>query len=600
MKNTINIFRKLLKKNVCVILIYELILKLMTILLVFPVLINSVEYTLGKRGITFVTRGNIMKLITDPVMITVMILIFLEYIIFLLYETGCLAVCFEYTLSKKKIGLWSLFYLGFVKARVIIRNFRMKTILALFFVSGLINIHLAVILYMKADVFRMIMEYIFRRPTHIYMVFGAVVLTGMTAAGIIMCRAGSALVENSRSLRKICLKDYFSSLFLVLITNIIISAFLIVLYISAIFIAAVIVKYTGESRFAFTRLVKAERYLFVFIAFIAYSASVMFNYAIIYSFGTGRRKKDKKMPKLLHVPASWQKRKKKSKAAAAAVITAVIIIDIITAAKYLFNNTILMEDFIISTTVTAHRGGAQFAPENTMDSVKYAIESGADYIEIDVQLTSDGTVILLHDDNLKRTTGYNGVAERMNYEDIQKLNAGIKFGAAFSESYVPTFDEVLTECKGKINLNVELKKSSRSGYELADKVIELISSHDMMKQCVITSTSYPYLRYVKLNAPSLRTGIISNSYIGDPAALEFADFFSVKYTVATASFVNSAHRAGKDVHVWTINSKSLMSRMKGMDVDSIITDNPVLCRKILRRKNDGKSIIELFQTLLKK
>ena len=79
-------------------------------------------------------------------------------------------MCFEYTLSKKKIGLWSLFYLGFVKARVIIRNFRMKTILALFFVSGLINIHLAVILYMKADVFRMVMEYIFRKPTHIYMV----------------------------------------------------------------------------------------------------------------------------------------------------------------------------------------------------------------------------------------------------------------------------------------------------------------------------------------------------------------------------------------------------------------------------------------------
>ena len=85
---------------------------------------------------------------------------------------------------------------------------------------------------------------------------------------------------------------------------------------------------------------------------------------------------------------------------------------------------------------------------------------------------------------------------------------------------------------------------------------------------------------------------------GDAASLEYADFFSVKHVVVNEGFVRAAHNAGKEVHVWTVNTKYLINRMKGLDVDSIITDNPVLCRKILSRKNDKKSFAEILQTLL--
>lgn len=101
-----------------------------------------------------------------------------------------------------------------------------------------------------------------------------------------------------------------------------------------------------------------------------------------------------------------------------------------------------------------------------------------------------------------------------------------------------------------------------------------------------------------MTAPEIRTGFIANMLLGDPATLEYADFFSVKHIVVTENFVKSAHNAGKEVHVWTVNTKHLINRMKGLDVDSIITDNPVLCKKILSRKNDKRSFIELLQTIL--
>ena len=120
----------------------------------------------------------------------------------------------------------------------------------------------------------------------------------------------------------------------------------------------------------------------------------------------------------------------------------------------------------------------------------------------------------------------------------------------------------------------------------------------MREQCVITSTEYSYLKMIKETDPGFRTGFISNMLYGEAASLEYADFFSVKYVVVNENFVRSAHNAGKEVHVWTVNTKPLINRMKGLDVDSIITDNPVLCRKILSRKNDRKSFAEILQTLL--
>ena len=107
--------------------------------------------------------------------------------------------------------------------------------------------------------------------------------------------------------------------------------------------------------------------------------------------------------------------------------------------------------------VSAHRGGARKAPENTMSAIKYAVDSMSDYAEIDVQETSDGEIVLMHDTNLKRTTGLNASIWTLTYDEISQLDAGVRFNKKFRGEQIPKLEEVIAYAKGKINLNIEVK-----------------------------------------------------------------------------------------------------------------------------------------------
>ncbi|MBP1567379.1 MAG: hypothetical protein J6U36_01930, partial [Oscillospiraceae bacterium] len=388
--------------------------------------------------------------------------------------------------------------------------------------------------------------------------------------------------------RKEGIKHFFRRTLHLVAVNLLTGLVLFLIYLTIVVIAALVIRFFGQKNFALVYLIRTENVMYYVLAFLAGALGYITNIALLFMF----QSKQKMREKVLVKKPEGIKRKIVS-----VLIVIVFLADAGTAAGYFMNGSHILEEMFISTTVTAHRGGAKFVPENTMYGVEYAIESGSDYIEIDVQLSADGEVFLLHDTNLKRTTGANKLAYNLTYEELSKLDAGSYFGSSFSDAYIPTLDEVLTECKSKINLNIEIK-SSRRGEELVAKVLELIDKHEMREQCVITSTEYPYLKQVKEMRPELRTGYISNMLYGDPTSLKYADFFSVKFAVVNENFVRSAHNAGKEVHVWTVNTKPLINRMKGMDVDSIITDNPVLARKILSRKNDRKSLAEILQTFL--
>ena len=111
--------------------------------------------------------------------------------------------------------------------------------------------------------------------------------------------------------------------------------------------------------------------------------------------------------------------------------------------------------------ITAHRGGARKAPENTISALEYSIECGADFAEIDVQETKDGELILLHDDSLKRTAGVSKNVWEMNLAQIRKLDAGTSFHKRFRGEKIPTLEEVLKFCKGKLDLNIEIKYNGK-------------------------------------------------------------------------------------------------------------------------------------------
>lgn len=226
--------------------------------------------------------------------------------------------------------------------------------------------------------------------------------------------------------------------------------------------------------------------------------------------------------------------------------------------------------------VTGHRGYSGVAPENTLPAFDAAIRCGcANYAELDVQQTSDGVVVVTHDSSLLRCTGKAVNVYDIPYAETQKLDAGRYFGAAFAGTKLPTLDEVIALCDGKILLNIEIKNPATSP-TLVEETVRIIHAHDFAKQCVITSLDYPSLEKVKALDSSIQTGYILAVGLGCYYDLPAADFFSVASNFVSANMVDDIHARGKTVHVWTIDDEDDADEMIAAGVDNIITGDPVL------------------------
>src|SRR5262249_25010278 len=154
------------------------------------------------------------------------------------------------------------------------------------------------------------------------------------------------------------------------------------------------------------------------------------------------------------------------------------------------------------------------------------IESGADYAEMDVQLTSDGKVVLLHDRDLKRVAGLSKRLDERTYEEVRKLDVGSWFDPAFSGERVPTLTEVIDLCRNKIKLNIEMKFFG-SDRQLAGKVADIIRAQNFESECVVTSLNNDALRDAKRQNPGLRTGLTVAHALGDVSRLT-VDVLSVR------------------------------------------------------------------------
>lgn len=229
-----------------------------------------------------------------------------------------------------------------------------------------------------------------------------------------------------------------------------------------------------------------------------------------------------------------------------------------------------------------------------MASLEAAINNLSDYAEIDVQETKDGELVLLHDNNLKRTTGVNWKIWETTLEEVKTLDAGSSFSADFAGEQVPTLREALELCRGRMELNIEVKNNGHNA-DVAVKTAEMITEMGMEDQCVISSMSYDFLKDVKSVNPQIRTGYIMSVAYGRVELLEYADFLSVHYDCVNERFMEHAHEAGKEVHVWTVNSRKLMRRMKALGVDNIITDRPGVVREILLEDKTRAGFLELMR-----
>jgi glycerophosphoryl diester phosphodiesterase len=222
----------------------------------------------------------------------------------------------------------------------------------------------------------------------------------------------------------------------------------------------------------------------------------------------------------------------------------------------------------------AHRGASSYAPENTFAAFDLAIRMGARHIELDVEATSDGHIVVIHDDTVDRTTDGSGLVTGQTLQALQALDAGSWFGREFAGERIPLFDAVLRRYTGRAHLHTEIK--GRSTY-LSRRTADLVRQHDMVDQVTITSFQKARLEEIRGYAPELATGWllpeVSDVAIAQAHELELRQICPRAPTV-TAALVSRLHAEGFVVRAWGVDTEALMRQVVEAGADGMTVNFP--------------------------
>ena len=242
--------------------------------------------------------------------------------------------------------------------------------------------------------------------------------------------------------------------------------------------------------------------------------------------------------------------------------------------------------------VIAHRGAAGKAPENTLASIRQAVKDGADWIEIDVQETLDGKVVVIHDSDFMKLAGRDLKVWNSTVKELQEIDVGSWFGPEFSAERVPTLAQVLEEVRGQSRVLIELKYYGHDR-QLEQRVVDIVEKAVMVNDVAVMSLEHSGIKKFHALRPDWVVGLLSSKAIGNLSDLD-VDFLAINMGMATPEFIRRALKADMQLFVWTVNDQVSMSRMMSLGVDGIITDEPELARNVLTDRAELNSIERLL------
>lgn len=244
--------------------------------------------------------------------------------------------------------------------------------------------------------------------------------------------------------------------------------------------------------------------------------------------------------------------------------------------------------------ITAHRGASRVAPENTLAAIRAAIAEGADWAEIDVQLTSDGAVVVMHDTDLLRIAKDPRRVVATPLAELRTIDAGGWFDARFKGEQIPTLAEVLDEAgRGGLTLNIELKPSGNEA-PLATRVASVLREKGALERSVVTSLSTAALQEMRKAEPGARIGQILSASVGRPARLG-ADMLAMNAGLVNGERLGWGAGTALGVHAWTVNDADQMTRLVLRGVRGVITDDAAA---MVRRRQEWNALTRVERLLL--
>ena len=260
------------------------------------------------------------------------------------------------------------------------------------------------------------------------------------------------------------------------------------------------------------------------------------------------------------------------------------------------NKPIIVALFILGSIITnaqtkiiAHRGFSGVAPENTLIAFQKAIDSNADYIELDVRKTKNDSIIVIHDTSVDRTSSddIKGIVSELNYSDLSNINVGYpsKFDDQYINEKIPTLREVLQLTKGKIKVCIEIKVNG-----IETDVLRIVKYTGVNYYIIIFSFYFTVLTKIKQLDNNIPTLLLVNKAdsltINSAKEIELSAIGVGYGTTVTKEFIDSAHKNGMEVWKWTVNDEDKMVKLIDLGIDGIITNYPDKALKVLDTKTD--------------
>lgn len=603
MKKIVTLYRKLMNTHNRTLMLLELALLFLFLVLLLPLINYGFKLTLDFWGQSYITSKNILSYLTYPPTLLYLVLVILLISLFLLFLFIVLIGWCNNEYTKNKTSILRHLLTSLLKIRRCFSkgNIALPIFTVCFFVFT--NIPLLVGLTLQAQPVISVSAAKIKGAKAIliivYSLISFISFQGMFAIQYFISERQSFL--RSFNLSKALLSKRKLKTARILFTyNIILIILSIAVYYVVLLFAAVFICLTVEKSMVITVFLSVyPRFngimltLFHMIVFIT-------NINIITTLFHKYRVED--LQDVLPKGSPEQDygeliRKKFLKVVLSCFLIFLVVAGLINAYFTVRNDSFYIQKALSGIQISSHRGNSHVAPENTLPALENAILANSDYAEIDVRQTKDGVLILLHDDNLLRTAGLNKHIWALNYDEVVKLDAGAWFGVDFIMTRIPTLEETLKLCKGRIKLNIEIKSDHRE-YNLEEHLVELIHAYDFENQCVVSSSDSKVLARIKELDENIKTGLIISAAYGNFYEKETVDFFSIRSRYISRQVVENAHASGKEVYAWTVNSVGEMERMKSVGVDCIITDNPTLARQVLNQDDTSKSFIELIKRML--
>lgn len=585
---------QLIRKSFCSLLLFEVVYKIAATYVVLPLSLWLISTSLKLWGTSYVSTENVLQAVMNPLLIISVIIVFLMLTMYTMFEISFLTLSYNQSYNDKQLGFLRMLKIAGQDAIRVLKPKNYLLVLFLLIIIPVSNSAMVSSLIGGIEIPNYIMEVVFDNPlylTGVALLFTAMIVLIFRYLFVfhVYTLEDKSVVNSAKEAVRILKKKRVKSVFIFVVCQLICSLLYFAVWQLAVTGLSAVSRIFADNASLYSVLLVANTFLDKILSFAMSTLSVLTGYGIISGmFFEFRKENGEELPAAVE-PLTDSRRKENFRIASVVLTVCFLSVLGMTYMNVSANSGISGD----GVQIMAHRGACTDVPENTLPAFERAIELQADYIELDVQETKDGEIVVTHDSNFIRCTGYDGNVWEMTYDEISKLNAGIKFPAQ-TPTPIPRLRDVMELCKGKIKMNIELKSNGHEKH-LEQSVAELINEYDMASDVVITSLTRACLVKMKEVMPDMPCGYIVSMAIGNYYDMSCSDFFSIEESFINETTVREAHKRGKTINAWTIDSHADTDKMINLGVDSIITNDPVMAREsILGAQNPATRLSYVF------